>query len=87
MLKEGSEVIYPFTKNIAINRDPYRDPHQVDGKFTTEQNTTGKENDKPQIEFEALERYMERTASSNDEFNPEYRSETVLFNRKFKFPE
>ena len=93
MFKLGRGVEYPFTKGIVINRDPRTSEvsslgHPVGDKFAPKQNKTGKGNDKPpQIEFEALEEYIERTASSNEEYNPEYRSETVLFNRKFKFPE
>ena len=94
MFKLGRGVEYPFTKGIVIiNRDPRKIEvsslgHQVGDKSAPKQNKTGKGHDKPpQIEFEALEEYIERTASSNEEFNPEYRSETVLFNRKFKFPE
>ena len=92
MFQQGGGVVYPFTKGILINRDQRtievsRLAHEVGDKFASKQNTTGKEHDKPQIEFETLEEYKERTSSNDDDFNPEYRSETVLFNRKFRFPE
>ena len=92
MFQQGEGVFYPFTRGIVVNRDARKVEvpklaYPVSDKSTPTQKETIKEQDKPQIEFEALEEYKERTASNNEDLNPEYRSETVLFNRKFKFPE
>ena len=59
MFQQGEGVFYPFTRGIVVNRDARKVEvpkltYPVSDKSTPTQKETIKEQDKPQIEFEAL---------------------------------